>query len=1301
MPVGDPLGPYTILEEIGRGGMATVYRARQQSVERDVAIKVILRGIAGDQAAMQRFQREARLIARLEHPHILPVYDFDGAHNPPYLVMRYLDGGTLKDAMARGPLPHDEIAYLMRQVCSALDYAHRQGIIHRDIKASNILLDREANAFVSDFGIARLAIGEDVRSITSSGAIVGTPDYMSPEQAQALGDIDFRTDIYALGVMLYEMLTGQLPFQAESGLAVLMMHVNQPVPSVLAVKPNLSPDLDAVIQRAMAKDRMERYSSAAALSAELMAALGAKEHTTSTHRRGAAATRLLPRVGRAQSTNTYMAPTEQNKTVVALYANAAEYGEIAAAKQGSEGVYRAMAAFWTAAERRIRDYGGLVFGRTDYEVLALWGAESAREDDAEQAVRAALALQTAMRELGAAFLADNEAPPLNIGIHRGLALIAPRERDGTQSASGGVISLANRLMQSAAGSILVTPEVFGQVLGVFDIQEDIPLKMRGRAETVTTFRVVAAKPRAFRIMLRGVEGVETRMIGREAEFKRLQQAFLIALEDSETQVVTIVSEAGIGKSRLLYEFDKWGELRPEQVRVFSGRATPAMTQRPYALVRDIIAVRFEVLDDDAPAEALGKIEHGVAELIGPNDEVAHFIAHLADVSAPDSPYLKGIFSDAQEMNRRARQSFIRLFTTLAKAEPVIVQIEDIHHADDASLDLLNELVTAHEDLHLLVIGCARPSLYERRPTWGSGQRFHTRIDLKPLSKHDSRDLALDILQKMGTVPRELRDLLVERAEGNPLFMEELVKMLIDDHVIIKERDSQWRVDIGRLGRLNVPSTLSGLLEGRLDTLLYPEKLTLQRASVIGRIFYDAALARIDEADETHLRDLNEVLAKLVERNFIYRRESSAFAGSAEYIFASAMLRDTLYERLLERQRRVFHRGAAEWLIGLERANDYLPLIAEHYEQAGDSTQAAVFWQRAGEHASRRRNYQNAIGFFQRVLDAMPPDADAATRLPALLSISEALTRQGETAEVRQKLDDALRLARKTTNAEHLTQALYLASLNETSYGDYPAALGYLNEALPLARAMANPGMLANVLYGLANTHYRTGNVAEGIAAAKECIALCETTGDEVQHMYALNRLASLSLNDLELAQRYSEQALVMARRIGHREGEQTVLNNLGVYAFRREDWPSVERYFTQALELARDLGNLPGVNTAANNLAEYYMSLGMTEKVPPLLREALLVGRRMAALVVQISSIGSIGMYKLAQGDAAGGLRLLGMLKFHSASSSDILEDLARQLDYARTKLGLSDAAIEAGLEVGRSLDLQSVVTELLREYEN
>jgi len=187
------LGPYTITEEIGAGGMATVYRAYQSSMDRHVAVKVIRTSILQDPTVKDRFRREARLIARLEHPHLLPVYDFDGDHEPPYIVMRYLEGGTLKQVLCQGELPFEELLYMLNQVGAALDYAHRQGVVHRDLKPSNVMIDREGNAFVTDFGIARAAGIHE--SLTNAGDLIGTPAYMSPEQARGEADVSSAADV--------------------------------------------------------------------------------------------------------------------------------------------------------------------------------------------------------------------------------------------------------------------------------------------------------------------------------------------------------------------------------------------------------------------------------------------------------------------------------------------------------------------------------------------------------------------------------------------------------------------------------------------------------------------------------------------------------------------------------------------------------------------------------------------------------------------------------------------------------------------------------------------------------------------------------------------------------------------------------------------------------------------------------------------------------------------------------------------------------------------------------------------------
>ncbi len=255
--IGKSLGQFEILDEIGRGGMATVYRARQTSINRTVAIKVLPRSLLHDPTFYERFIREVDLVAHLEHPHILPIYDYGEVDGVPYIAMRYLAGGSMAQWIRRGLPPLDRIAKPVEQVASALDYAHQEGVIHRDLKPGNILLDENSNAYLSDFGIARV-----LDSNLTGSAIVGTPAYMSPEQANGL-PLDARSDIYSLGVVLFELVTGREPYEAETPVALLLKHINEPMPSARGLRPNLPPAADYVIVRATAKQPDQRYASAA------------------------------------------------------------------------------------------------------------------------------------------------------------------------------------------------------------------------------------------------------------------------------------------------------------------------------------------------------------------------------------------------------------------------------------------------------------------------------------------------------------------------------------------------------------------------------------------------------------------------------------------------------------------------------------------------------------------------------------------------------------------------------------------------------------------------------------------------------------------------------------------------------------------------------------------------------------------------------------------------------------------------------------------------------------------------------
>src|SRR5690606_9931903 len=215
---GQVIGPYKIVEQMGQGGMATIYKAYHARLDRMVAIKVMHQAFLEDQNFLSRFEREAQIVAKLEHPHIVPVYDFAEHEGQPFLVMKYIEGQTLKALNERGALPLEEIVRIMPPIAAALDYAHRQGVLHRDIKPSNIILDNQGTPYLTDFGLARMA--QSGESTLSTDMLLGTPHYISPEQAMGRRDLDSRTDLYSLGVVLYELVVGRVPFSADTPFAV-------------------------------------------------------------------------------------------------------------------------------------------------------------------------------------------------------------------------------------------------------------------------------------------------------------------------------------------------------------------------------------------------------------------------------------------------------------------------------------------------------------------------------------------------------------------------------------------------------------------------------------------------------------------------------------------------------------------------------------------------------------------------------------------------------------------------------------------------------------------------------------------------------------------------------------------------------------------------------------------------------------------------------------------------------------------------------------------------------------------------
>src|SRR5438093_6957744 len=288
---GEMLGPYRLLELAGAGGMAEVWRAFQARLQRDVAIKVLPPHFAAQVGFTERFQQEALAISHLQHPHILPVFDFGQQGDFNYMVMPFIEGGTLADRLGQ-PWPFERALEVLEPLASALDHAHSHGIIHRDVKPSNVLLGEDGWILLGDFGVSKVLEATTVQ--TRPGGVVGTPAYMSPEQAdgQSVGP---ASDLYSLGVIAYQLLTGQVPFQAETPIAVAMAQVHKPLPPPREVNPGLPQEVDSILLRALAKDPAQRFPSGEALVNALAAAAAAQETpVTDTDQLGSPTVRSAP-----------------------------------------------------------------------------------------------------------------------------------------------------------------------------------------------------------------------------------------------------------------------------------------------------------------------------------------------------------------------------------------------------------------------------------------------------------------------------------------------------------------------------------------------------------------------------------------------------------------------------------------------------------------------------------------------------------------------------------------------------------------------------------------------------------------------------------------------------------------------------------------------------------------------------------------------------------------------------------------------------------------------------------------------
>lgn len=846
----------------------------------------------------------------------------------------------------------------------------------------------------------------------------------------------------------------------------------------------------------------------------------------------------------------------------------------------------------------VETYGGRVTRFMGDGFLAVFGIPLARENDPEMAVRAGLGIIETARGIAKHLERARKLQgfQVRVGVNTGLVVAGGiTEAEGT--IMGAAVNLAARLESSAPpGEILISQHTYQHVRGIFDLEPGEAIQVKGFAEPVQVYSVKRAKPRAFRLMTRGVEGVQTRMVGRDTELRQLQESLETVIQRQASRFVTVVGEAGLGKSRLLDEFESWLDLQPATLTLFKGRATLETMDWPYALFRDLFASRFAIRDDDPVTIMRTKVTDEFREALGEDKNLemkAHFVGQLLGYDFRNSPYLKGVLDAPQQLRDRALVYLTDYFKALAAHHPVVIFLDDIHWADGSSLDILLHLSQELANQQILFVALARPTLFERRPSWGDNAN-HQRLVLQPLSRKESERLVGEVLQKVQDVPVALRDSIIGGAEGNPFYLEELIRMLVEDGVIVKSEPA-WRVHPDRLVEVRIPPTLTGVIQARLDGLPVQERTVLQQASVIGRVFWDAAVYYINQDTpsgpvslKTEALGTAQNLDALQKREMVFQQEESAFSDATEYYFKHAVLRQVTYESVLIRTRQIYHAMVADWLIAHsgERAGEITGLIAGHLEKAGREAEALEYLCRAAAAAASNHAIDEAADFYARAL-ALTPENDLQRRYTLLLGQEMVLRTQGNRVAQREVIASlemiADTLADELKRVEVLLRKAWFAFLG----GEFLEMRAAAQRAATLAEAIGDQGQAGQAYYALAWAFLQTGDSDQALARARDALPLARQADDRRVEGNILNSLGLIGIAQGEYysARVYLDGFLMIARELGDLEREITALNNLSVTLTCLGDYQAAQDHLQRILTIALKMGDRAAESTALVNLA--------------------------------------------------------------------------------------------------------------------
>jgi class 3 adenylate cyclase len=826
---------------------------------------------------------------------------------------------------------------------------------------------------------------------------------------------------------------------------------------------------------------------------------------------------------------------EERKVVTALFCDLVRFTALSESAD-PEDVNTMLDAYSAMARSQIESHGGVVQKFIGDAVVGVFGVPAAHEDDPERAVRAGLRIVEAAEDLEAV---GGEPLRLRVGINTGEALVRLDVNPGSGEAflTGDAINTASRLQGVAPEmGVAVGVATYEATSIVFDYQELESAALKGKADRVRVFQPLAPRARF------GTDLTRTHtspFIGREIDLALLKGIFDKAVASSAVQLVTVVGEPGLGKSRIVAELFGYIDARPGFVTWRQGRCLPYGEGITFWALGEIVKAHAGILESDDPATATAKLDVVLPE----GDERAWFRQRLLP--------LLGIGASTSAEREELFTAWRRWLELIAEDDPTVLVFEDLHWADDALLAFLEHLAGRAEGVPLMVVGTTRPEFYEQHADFGNGLRNATPITLAPLSSEETARLVLALLDA-SVIPAELQQPILDRAGGNPLYAEEFVRLLKDRDLLVR-KGSTWELSEG--AAVPFPDSVRALIAARLDTLTPDAKSLLADAAVVGKVFWAGAVAAMGDRDPDMVIDM---LRELSRKELVRPARRSSMQGEAEYAFWHILSRDVAYNQLPRASRAARHIAAARWIESQapDRVEDLADVLAYHYATALQLARAVGQADQAADLEAPARRFltlagQRALGLdtaaantnLERAL-ALTPEGHA-DRANVLVSFAEAALHGGRTAEAKAALEEAIPALQALGDLPAQARALnmlsvVLGALADPRWAELPAQAFALLEPLP-----PDQDMVAT-LTEVAATEMIQGRSESAITVARRALRLAEELGLD-RPPRALGYLGSsrMDIGDSAGAEDMRE-AILLANRAGQGREVAILHNNLGL-----------------------------------------------------------------------------------------------------------------------------------------------------------